>query len=69
MTNVRKVDRDVIMSTNAGQKGLERKGDWKEWGQTYLEPIALTNIVSISDTIKKGFRVLFDSDKENCFSS
>ena len=25
------------------------------------------NIVSVSDAVNKGFRVLFDSEKENCF--
>ena len=67
MTNVRKVERNVVMSTNAGQKNLDHEGNWKEWGQTYLDPTALTNIVSVSDAIKKGFRVLFDSNKANCF--
>ena len=67
MSNVRKVEQNVIMSTNAGTKGLDREGDWKEWGQTYLDPTALTNIVSVSDAVRKGFCVLFDSDKANCF--
>ena len=57
------------MLTNAGTKGLDCEGDWKEWGQTYLDPTALTNIVSVSDAVKKGFRVLFDSEKANCFLS
>lgn len=33
----------------------------------YLDPTALTDIVSISDAAQKGFRVIFDSSKENCF--
>ena len=33
----------------------------------YLCETALTNIVSVSDAVRKGFRVLFDSEKENCF--
>ena len=55
------------MSTNAGDKGLERESDWKEWGKSYLDPTALTDIVSILDAVQKGFRVIFDSQKENCF--
>ena len=55
------------MSTNAGNKRLEREGKWKEWGKSFLDPLALTNIISISDAVRKGFRVLFDSKKENCF--
>ena len=67
MKNVRDVKGSVVMSTNAGNKRLEREGEWREWGKSFLDPSALTNIISISDAVRKGFRVLFDSKKENCF--
>ena len=67
MSNIQKVEKNVVMSTNAGQKSLDREGEWKEWGQAYLDPTVLTNIVSVSDAVRKGFRVLFDSNKANCF--
>ena len=67
MSNIRRVEKNVVMLTNAGQKSLDREGDWKEWGQAYLDPTALTNIVSVLDAVRKGFRVLFDSSKANCF--
>ena len=57
----------VIMSTNAGNKGLGEIGNWKEWGQSYLCELALTSIVSVSDAVEKGFRVIFHSNVENCF--
>ena len=55
------------MSTNNGNKDLCEEGDWKEWGSTYVRKTALMDIVSVSDAVNKGFRVLFDSDRENCF--
>ena len=67
MQNIRDVEGNFIMSTNAGEKELDKEGDWKEWGKAYLDETALTNIVSISYMVKKGFHVVFDSDKENCF--
>ena len=56
------------MSTNNGDKDLCEEGDWKEWGNAYICESALMNIVSVSDAVKKGFRVHFDSDLENCFN-
>lgn len=67
MKNVREVKGSVVMSTNAGNKRLEREGKWKEGGKSFLDPLVLTNIISISDAVRKGFRGLFDSKKENCF--
>ena len=39
MKNLRDVAKIVVMPTNTGEKGLERKGDWKEWGKSYLRPV------------------------------
>lgn len=52
---------------NAGDKRLDKVGDWKEWSQAYLDKMALTDIVSVSDPVAKGFCFVFDSQKENCF--
>ena len=37
------------------------------WGKHYLNPPGTTNVVSVSDAVVKGYRVLFDSDVENYF--
>ena len=55
------------MSTNAGEERIDEEGEWKERGQSYVCPTALTDIVSISDVVKKGFRVCFDLDIKNTF--
>ena len=34
---------------------------------TYYAPTAITNIVSMSDVIRKGYQVVMNSDRENCF--
>ena len=41
-------EKNVIMATNAGSEKINHEGKWKEWGQTYLVPNAITNIVSVS---------------------
>lgn len=54
------------MSTNSGEKDPNEKENWKEWITYYMCKTALTEILSVSDAVAKGFRVLFDSNKENC---
>ena len=51
MKDLRYVEGNVIMLTNNGKKGLEQEGNWKEWAQTYLDEMALTNIVLVLDTV------------------
>ena len=51
MKDLRDVEGNIIMSTNNGKKCLEQEGNWKEWGQTYLDQMALTNRVSVSDAV------------------
>ena len=55
------------MRTNTGAKAILQEGRWKDWGRTYYAPSAITNIVSTSDAIKKGYRVIMDSFRANCF--
>ena len=60
-------EENAIMATNAGSEKINHEGKWKEWGQTYLVPNAITNIVSVSRIVKKGFRVVLDTDRKNTF--
>ena len=65
--NIRAVVNKVTIVSNGGNTRLDKKADWKEWGKSYLCDIAMTNILFVSNAVNKGFRVLFDSEKENCF--
>lgn len=67
MKDLKSVQGRVVMSTNNGDKGLEDIGDWKEWGQSYLCESALTDIVSVSDAVERGFRVIFGSSVKKRF--
>ena len=55
ISNIRPVKNKVTMVSNGGNTKLDEKGDWKEWGDSYLCESAVTNIVSVSDAVKKGF--------------
>ena len=55
------------MSSNGGNRRITRQGHWEGVGQAYLDEQALTNIVSMSEAIKRGDHVFFDSDVENAF--
>ena len=57
----------VTMGTNGGSKFITEEGNWKSHGHAYLVEITIANIVWVSDMIKKGFKVFFDSNAENCF--
>ena len=53
--NLRQCKQKIIMSTNVGEQRIHEEGEWKEWGESYVCPTALTGIVSISDAVRKGF--------------
>ena len=55
------------MTTNGRNKVILEEGDSHYYGQAVLDKSTMTNIVSMSNAIKKGFRIFFDSSKENCF--
>ena len=48
------------MSTNSGEKGIKKEGNWSHWGKAYLDESAIANIVSLSDAVAKGYRVRID---------
>ena len=55
------------MCSNGGNRKIAEEGNWPGVGQAYLDEKALTNIVSQSEAIKRGYRVTFDSEIENTF--
>ena len=54
------------MSTNSGEKGIKKEGNWSNWGKAYLDETTIVNIVSLSNAVAKGYCVRIDTDVENC---
>ena len=50
-----------------GDCSIEEEGHWPGYGQSYLDEMALMNIVSQSEAIKRGYMVKFDSEVDNSF--
>ena len=57
----------IIMKTNAGNKKLSLIGKVKEFGKVWYDPTSVVNIFGLADIVKNGFRVKYDSDKEDTF--
>ena len=66
-TDIRELVEKVIMETNGGNTNVTHEGHWIGYGDAYYHPNAIMNIVSVSDAVKKGFHVFFDSEVENVF--
>ena len=54
-TDVQNLEKKVKMNTNGGSAGIDKEGCWRGYGRAYYMPEAMMNIVSLSDTIEKGF--------------
>ena len=66
-TSISDLDRKVRMKTNAGSKHINQQGCWRGYGHAYYMPSAMTNIVSLSDAVEKGFTVFMDTALDNAF--
>ena len=55
------------MCLNGVDINITQQGTWPEIGQAYLDGKSITNIVSQSEAIKRGYHVTFDSEIENAF--
>ena len=64
---VTKCEYPIIMETNAGNKNVDEEGDVKDFGKSFFDETALTNILGMSDVVRKGHRVFIDTDIENSF--
>ena len=67
VTQIEAIRRPMIMKTNAGNKKLSLIGNVKEFGKVWYDPTSVVNIFGLADMIKNGFRVTYDSDKEDIF--
>ena len=57
----------LLMLTNAGKKQITKQGNIPGFGRVWFDPSAVANLFSLSDIIRRGNRVVFDSDKANRF--
>ena len=55
------------MNTNGVLANIDQEGLWCSYGRAYYMSGTMTNIVSLSDPIKKGFSVFMISEKDNAF--
>ena len=51
----------LVMETNAGRKVIENKGVVEGYGEVWFDADAVSNLFSLSDVIKKGMHVSYDS--------
>ena len=60
-------DSRLVMETNAGRKVIDQKGMIPGYGEVWYDNQVVSNLFSLSDVIKKGMRVHFDSNIANEF--
>ena len=62
-----KCENPKIMEINAGDQDVDEEGDVIDYGTSFFDETALTNIFGMSDMVKKGHKVYIDTDVENTF--
>ena len=60
-------DNKLVMETNAGSKIIQEKGSIPGYGDVWYDADAVSNLFSLSDMVKRGMRVVYDSQKGNEF--
>ena len=58
---------NVLMSTNAGSKVVDKEATRKGYGKVLYDPEAMTNLRLLSGIVRQGYRVQMDTDLENSF--
>ena len=64
--NVRRVDEIMKLDTNGGVLTSDMKGTLKNYGDVWLNELAITNILALCNVVKK-YKVTFDSTEGNEF--
>ena len=67
VVDIQKRKVNVLMSTNAGSKVVDKEATRKGYGKVLFDPEAMTNLRSLSEVVKRGYRVQMDTDLENSF--
>ena len=57
----------LVMETNAGTKTLDKKAHIPGYGEVYFDKDAVSNLLSLSELVRRGNRVFYDSSIEDCF--
>ena len=60
-------DNKLVMETNAGSKIIQEKGSIPGYGDVWYDGDAVSNLFSQSDMVKRGMRIVYDSQKANEF--
>ena len=58
---------NVLMSTNAGSKIIDKEATRKGCGKVLYDPDAITNLRSLSEMVKRGYCVQMDTNLDNSF--
>jgi hypothetical protein len=66
LTDIKKSDVELKLSTNAGSTIVTQKGTVPDWGEVWHQAEGIANTLSLSNMIKKH-RVTFDSAEEVAF--
>ena len=66
LRDIKQVQGSCTIITNGGQITTNKKGYLKNYGYVWYHPEAITNILSLSNVIKK-YKVTFNSVNGNCF--
>ena len=67
LKGLRDAKRSLRMNTNAGSKWVTQEGNIPGYGPVYYDDAAISNLFSMSEIINRGYRITFDSAKENVF--
>lgn len=62
------LDTNTVMETNGGDANVEHKGNKIGYDNALYHQEAVTNIILVSDAIRKGIKVYFNSGKNSCFN-
>ena len=67
LTDIRESDNPIQMSTNAGSKILDTEGTFEGFGDVWIDPTQIANILGFSH-VKTKHRITYDSAVEDAFN-
>ena len=67
LTDIHTSDTTLNLNTNGGTISNKMKGTLPNYGTVWYNPSAITNIISFAKMKDKGYKITYDSDKEDAF--
>ena len=67
LTNIHKSNTTLKMNTNGGVIDNDMKATLPNYGDVWYNPDAITNIISFAKMKDKGYKITYDSTKEDAF--